>query len=169
MSGLQNFSQSEYSPDRMKLHPIQSWSANLKSCILILPHEAKELLELFYLSSNTIGRRQAKYFQQFKAKYFQQSFCPMRQTRQCLLAFPKRKRKFLSEMSGLWNFSDRVQPWSDEIESDQVLIRKIFENDQSDPVLIHPCKIMSFYFAWCGKSTTEAILTSAKYDWLKAK
>jgi len=32
------------------------------------------------------------------------------------------------EMSGLWNFSVRVKSWSDKIESDPVLIRKIFEN-----------------------------------------
>jgi len=75
----------------------------------------------------------------------------------------------LAEMSGLWNFSVRVQSWSDQIESNSVLIRKIFENHQSDPVLIRPCKIMNFYFASWGKSTTEAILPSAKYDWLKAK
>ena len=58
----ENF-QSESSPDPMKLNPIQSWSAkflkvigpiqsfsaNVKSCIFILPYEAKELLELFCL------------------------------------------------------------------------------------------------------------------------
>ena len=61
-----------------------------------------------------------------------------------------------------------VQP-SDKIESDPVLIRKIFENHQSDPVLIRPCKIMHFYFASWSKSTTGAILPLAKYDWLKTK
>jgi len=40
------------------ISPIQSWSANVKSCIFILPHEAKELLELFCLSPITIGWRQ---------------------------------------------------------------------------------------------------------------
>jgi len=50
----------------------------------------------------------------------------------------------LPEMSGLWNFSVRVQSWSDKIESDPVLIRKIFENHQSDPVLINPCKFVYF-------------------------
>ena len=50
--------QSESSPDLIKLNPIQSWSANVKSCIFILPHEAKELLELFCLSPITIGWRQ---------------------------------------------------------------------------------------------------------------
>ena len=40
-----------------------------------------------------------------------------------------------------------VQSWYDKIESNPVLIRKIFENHQSDPVLILPCKIMCFYFA----------------------
>ena len=44
------------------------------------------------------------------------------------------------EMSRLWNFSVRVQSWSDEIESDPVLIHKIIENHQSDPVLIHQHK-----------------------------
>jgi len=34
-----------------------------------------------------------------------------------------------------------------EIESDSVLIRQIFENYQSNPVLIRQCKIMHFYFA----------------------
>jgi len=63
---------SESSPDPIKLNPIQSWSANflkiispiqswpvnVKSCIYILPHETKELLELFCLWPNTIGWRQ---------------------------------------------------------------------------------------------------------------
>ena len=63
--------QSESSPDPMKFNliqswstkflkitsPIQSWSAKVKSCIFILPHEAKEL-ELFCLYSNMIGWRQ---------------------------------------------------------------------------------------------------------------
>ena len=64
----------------------------------------------------------------------------------------------VAEMSGLWNFC--LSP---------VLIRKIIENHQSDPVLIRPCRIMNFYFASWGKSNSEAILPSAKYDWLKAK
>jgi len=72
-------------------------------------------------------------------------------------------------MSGLWNFSVRVQSWSDKIESDPVLIREILENHQSDPVLIHQCKIMHFYFASWGKRTIRAILPFANYDWLKAK
>jgi len=63
-----------------------------------------------------------------------------------------------AEMSGLWNFPVRVQSWSDKIESDPVVIRKIFQNHQSDPVLIRQCKIMYFYFASWGKRTTEAIL-----------
>ena len=46
----------------------------------------------------------------------------------------------LAEMSGLWNFSVRVQSWSDKIESDPVLIHKIFENLKSDPVLIRQSK-----------------------------
>jgi len=33
----------------------------------------------------------------------------------------------MPEMSGLWNFSVRVQPWSEKIESDPVLIRKILK------------------------------------------
>jgi len=40
----------------------------------------------------------------------------------------------------------------DKIESDPVLIRKIFEIHQSDPVLIRQCKIMHFYFASWGKN-----------------
>jgi len=48
--------------------------------------------------------------------------------------------------------------------SDPVLICKIFENDQSDPVLIRQYKIMYFYFASLGKITTGAVLPSAKYD-----
>ena len=74
-----------------------------------------------------------------------------------------------AEMSGLRNFSVRVQSWSDEIESDPVLIRKIFENNQSDPVLIRQCKIMYFDFVSWSKRTTGAISPLAKYDWLKAK
>ena len=74
----------------------------------------------------------------------------------------------LPEMSGLWNFSDRVQSWSNKIESDPVLTHKIFENHQYDPVLIRQCKIMYLYFASWGKTTTGAIFSLAKYDWLKA-
>ena len=40
---------------------------------------------------------------------------------------------------------------SAKIESDPVLIRKIFENHQSDPVLAHPCKTKFYYFASWGK------------------
>jgi len=65
-----------------------------------------------------------------------------------------------SEMSGLLNFSVRVQSWSDKIESDPVLIRKIFENHLSYPVLIRPCKIMCFYFVSWGKTTNWGILPS---------
>ena len=50
-----------------------------------------------------------------------------------------------------------------------VLIRKIFQNHQSDPVLIRQCKIMYFYFASWGKISTRAIFLFANYDWLKAK
>jgi len=64
----ENF-QSESSPYLIKLNPTQSWSAkflkiispiqywsaNVKSCIFILPHEAKQQLELFCLEPNTIG------------------------------------------------------------------------------------------------------------------
>ena len=75
----------------------------------------------------------------------------------------------VAEMSGLWNFSVQVQSWSHKIESNPILIRKIFENHQSDPVLIHQGKIVYFYFASWGKGTTRAILPLAKYDWLKAK
>jgi len=74
-----------------------------------------------------------------------------------------------AEMSGLWNFSVRVQSWTDKIESDPVLLHQIFENHQSDPVLIRQCKIIYFYFASWGKRTTRAILPLTKYDWLKAK
>ena len=66
------FFQSESSPDPMKLNPIHSWSAkflkiispihswsvNVKSFIFLLPHEAKELLELFCLQPNTTGWKQ---------------------------------------------------------------------------------------------------------------
>ena len=52
-----------------------------------------------------------------------------------------------TEMSGLWNFSVRVQSWPYNIESNLFLIRKIFENHQSDPVPIRSCKIINFYEA----------------------
>jgi len=51
-----------------------------------------------------------------------------------------------SEMSGQWNFSVRLQSWSDKIESEPILIRKISENHQLDPVLIRPCKKNEFLF-----------------------
>ena len=57
----------------------------------------------------------------------------------------------------------------DKIESDPVLICKIFENHQSDLVLICQCKIMYLHFASWGKATNTAILLLAKYHWLKAK
>ena len=82
---------------------------------------------------------------------------------------PESAHLWKAEMSGLWNFSVRVQSWSDKIESDQVLIRKIFENHQSDPVLMRQCKIMYFYFASWGKISTRVILPFANYDWLEAK
>jgi len=72
-------------------------------------------------------------------------------------------------MSGLWNFSVRVQSCSDKIKSDPVLIRKIFENHQFDPVLLRQYKIMYFCFASWGKKTAGSILPLAIYDWLKAK
>ena len=65
-----------------------------------------------------------------------------------------------AQMSGLRNFSVRVQSWSTKIESDPDMIRKTFENHQSDPVLIRQCKIM--YFASWGKITTGTILPYAK-------
>ena len=51
---------------------------------------------------------------------------------------------WVSEMSGLWNFSVRVESWSDIFESDPVLIRQSFWNHHSDPVSICQCKIMHF-------------------------
>jgi len=95
-----------------------------------------------------------------------------------------------SDSKGLWLWLDKNdsgesltrahQRWADceifqsesspdKIESDPILIRKIFENHQSDSVLIRQCKIMYFHFASWGKRTTGAILPLAKYDWLKAK
>jgi len=60
--------------------PIQSWSANVKSCIFILPHQAKELLELFCHQTNTTSWRQNS---------SSSAFFLMRQSRHSLLAFPK--------------------------------------------------------------------------------
>jgi len=39
---------------------------------------------------------------------------------------------------------------------------QIFENPQSDPVLIRPCKIMYHYLASWGKSTIVVILPLVK-------
>ena len=63
------------------------------------------------------------------------------------------------------------QKWADcEIfQSESSPDLQIFENHQSDPVLIRQCKIMYFYFASWGKRTTWAILPFTNYDWLKAK
>ena len=44
---------------------MQSWSARLKSCIFILPHEAKSMLELFCHQSNMIGWRQNSFSSAF--------------------------------------------------------------------------------------------------------
>jgi len=93
--------QSESSPHLMKLNPIQSWSAkflkiispiqswfaNVKSCSFILPHEAKELLELFCLQPNTIGWRQNSYWSAFASwGKIGTAFCHFQNwTRKCLL------------------------------------------------------------------------------------
>jgi len=70
----------------------------------------------------------------------------------------------------LWKFSVQVQSWSDKIDSDPVLIRKIFENHQSDPVLVHECKIICiFILPHEAKEILKVFLPLAKYDWLKAK
>jgi len=56
----------------------------------------------------------------------------------------------MSEHSGderTVKFFSRSPVLSDKIESVPVLIRKIFENHQSDPVLIHQYQIMYLYFA----------------------
>jgi len=58
-----------------------------------------------------------------------------------------------AEMSGLWIFLVRVQSWSDEIESDPVLIHKVFENHRSDPALIRQlpslhCTVIVFALDW---------------------
>ena len=59
-------------------------------------------------------------------------------------------------------FSVQVQSWSDKIESDPVMISRIFENPQSDPVLIRQYIIRYFYFASLGKRTIGTILPLAK-------
>ena len=66
---------------------------------------------------------------------------------------------YLPEMRRLWNFSVRVQSWSAKVESDPVLIRKIFENHQSDPVLIRPYKTMRFILPHGAKQPREAKYT----------
>jgi len=61
MSWLWNFSArvQSWSAKFLKIiSAIQSWSTNVKSCIYILPLEAKELLELFCLLPITIGWKQ---------------------------------------------------------------------------------------------------------------
>jgi len=71
MSGLWNFSvrvqswpdKIEYEPVLIRkflkfISPIQSWSTSVKSFIFVLPHEAKELLKLFYLLPITIVWRE---------------------------------------------------------------------------------------------------------------
>jgi len=73
---------------------------------------------------------------------------------------PRNNRKtyynaFAAEMSRLWNFLVRVQSWSDKIESDPVLIRKIFENHQSDSFLIRPCKSCIFILPHEAKAPLE--------------
>ena len=88
------------------------------------------------------------------------------------------ERKSCSQRTFLLLFSPfyRYQRWADcEIfqyvsSPDPIklnLICKIFENHQSDPVLLCQWKNMYFYFASWGKNTTETILPLAKYDWLK--
>ena len=64
--------------------------------------------------------------------------------------------RFEVEISGLWNFSVRVQSWSAKVETDPALIGKIFENHQSDPVLIRPYKTMYFILPHEAKQPREA-------------
>ena len=83
----------------------------------------------------------------------------------CLLCSPP-------EMSGLGNFSVWGQSWSDKIKSDPAWSAKILKiNSPIQSGTAHKIAhtIMNVYFASRGKSTTGAILPSAKYDWLKAK
>ena len=68
----------------------------------------------------------------------------------------KKKIRNPAEMSRLWSFSVRVQSWSPKVESDPVLICKIFENHQSDPVLIRPYKTMYFILTHEAKQPREA-------------
>ena len=85
--------QSGFSPVPMKLHPIQSWSAKFLKIISPIQSWSARVKMYFYFASwgkTTTGAilPLAKY-DWLKAKYFQQCFCPMRQNRHSLLAFPK--------------------------------------------------------------------------------
>ena len=92
MSGLWNFSvrvqswsdKIESDPVLIRkflkiISPIQYWSVNVKSCIFILPHEAKELMKLFCLLTNMIGWRQSS----------PAMLLPHEPNRHSLLVFPK--------------------------------------------------------------------------------
>jgi len=63
------------------ISPIQSWSANAKSCrpIFILSHEAKNYWSYFAFSQIRLT----------EGKIVQQCFCLMRQNSHSVLAFPK--------------------------------------------------------------------------------
>ena len=75
----------------------------------------------------------------------------------------------LPEMSGQWNFSVRVQSWSDKIESDPVLICKIFENHQSYPVLIRQSKFMFFLFCLMRKNNYSSYFAFSKIQMTEGK
>ena len=49
----------------------------------------------------------------------------------------------------------RVQSGSDKIKSNPILIRKIFENPQSDPVLVRPCKVSILILPHDAKALLE--------------
>jgi len=71
-------------------------------------------------------------------------------------------------MSGLWKFLVRVQSWYEEIQSDPVMICKIFKSSvRSGPDL--PIQNHAFLFCLMNENTAAAIVLSAKYDCLKAK
>ena len=76
-----------------------------------------------------------------------------------ILTFRLNKR---IETSRLWNFSVRVQSWSAKVESDPVLTCKIFENHQSDPVLIRPYKTM--YFILSHEANRLILLPFPKFN-----
>jgi len=107
--------------------------------VSISPHEAKALLELFCLQANVFGWKQNRSSSAFASWG--------------LIKMHDLQGRIRT--GSVWGFSVRVQSWSNKIEFDPVLIRKFFENLQSDPVLIRSCTSVERIGNFCDPNSVQ--------------